>query len=145
MFASQFPPAMGAEKPAAEVEKIRADLEEAFDSCHHWGGEEPYDKERAEQIRTGYERNCPAAFAEARAALTALPDDPKVAAIIVDLEDYVGPNAFEDQRVVRDARTKQRLCVNAAQFYSVPQNRELRFTGYFEEFCPSEAAVLRVR
>jgi len=85
------------------------------------------------------------AFAEARAAFAALPDDPRVAAIIVDLEDYVGPYAFKDLRVVRDARTKERLCANAARFFVVAENQELRFTGYFEEFCPAEAVILPAR
>ncbi len=145
MLLIPLPPATGAEKPAAEIEKIRTDLGEAFESCHHWGGEEPYDEERAAQIRTGYERDCPVAFAAARAAFAALPDDPKVAAIIVDLEDYVGPHAFEGQRVAGDAPTKKRLCANAARFYSDPEAREIRFTGYFEAFCPSEAAGLPAR
>jgi len=132
--------AMAEEISTGEIEKIRADLQEAFDSCHHWGGEEPYDEERARQLKAGYERDCPVAFAEARAAFAALPDDPKVAAIIVDLEDYIGPYSFADQRVAGDARTKERLCANAARFYGDPENRESRFTGYFEEFCPSETA-----
>ncbi|MDH3231781.1 MAG: hypothetical protein OEN55_18475 [Alphaproteobacteria bacterium] len=144
-FAIHVPQAMAADKPAAEIEAIRAGLEEAFDSCHHWGGEEPYDDDRAGQIRRGYERDCPVAFASARAALAALPDDPKVAAIIIDLEDYIGPYAFEGQRVVVDDRTKKRLCANAASFYGDPGNRGLRFTGYFEEFCPAEAAILPAR
>ena len=146
LLAAQFPPAIAGEKPpAAEIEKIRAGVLDAFEACHHWGGEEPYDEERAAQIRAGYERDCPAAFAEARAAFAALPEDPKVAAIIVDLEDYVGPHAFKDQRVVRDARTKQHLCVNAARFYADATNRDLRFSGYFEAFCPSEGAILPAR
>jgi hypothetical protein len=145
VLANPLPQAMGAERPAAEIEKIRADLEAAFEACHHWGGEEPYYEERAEQIRTGYERDCPVAFAAARAAFAALPDDPEVAAIIVDLEDYVGPYSFEDQRVAGDARTKKRLCGNAAWFYGARENRGLRFTGYFEGFCPAEAAILPAR
>ena len=86
-----------------------------------------------------------AAFREKPASAQPLPDDPSIAAIIVDLEDYVGPYAFEDRRVIGDARTKERLCASAARFYADPENREIRFTGYFEAFCPSEAAGLPAR
>jgi len=127
--------------PKAERAAIRANLQKAFVNCEHWGGEEPYDDQRAAQIRRGLERDCVTAFLRAEHALKKMPGDPLVAAIVVDLESYAGPS-FPAQRLAPDAATREKLCTTAARHHATPADGRPRFRGYFEEFCPAQAAGL---
>lgn len=127
--------------PETERAAIRAKLYKAFVICEHWGGEEPYDDRRAAEIRRGFERDCITAFLRARHALKTMPDDPLVAAIAVDLESYAGP-AFPDERLAADEAIKEKLCATAARQHAKPAGGRPRFRGYFDEFCPAQAAGL---
>lgn len=127
--------------PKAERTAIRAKLEKAFAICEHWGGEEPYGEKRAADIKRGFERDCLTAFLQARHALKAMPDDPLVAAVAIDLESYAGPS-FPDQRLAADAAAREKLRTTAARHHAKPSDGKPRFRGYFEELCPAQAAGL---
>ena len=127
--------------PKAERAAIRAKLEKSFANCEHWGGEEPYDEQRAADIKRGFERDCLTAFLQARHALETMPDDPLVAAVAVDLESYAGPS-FPEQRIAADAAAKEQLCTLAARYHAKPTVDGPSFRGYFEDLCPAQAAAL---
>lgn len=139
------PPAAAEQEPTgdpkAERAAIRAKLGKAFTICAHWGGEAPYDDQRAAQIKRGFERDCLAALLQARHALQAMPGDPMVAAVAIDLESYAGPS-FPEQRLAPDAETREQLCTAAARHHAKPAGGKPRFRGYFEELCPAQAAGL---
>lgn len=127
--------------PKAERAAIRAKLEKAFAICEHWGGEEPYDEQRAADIKRGFERDCLVAFLQAQHALAAMPGDPLVAAVAIDLESYAGA-LFPEQRLAPDAASKEKLCATAAHYHAKPAGGRPIFRGYFEELCPAQAAEL---
>ena len=52
------PPPAAPESPPAAPDATATKAIEAADLCHHWGGEEPYDKKRAAEIAAGSKRDC---------------------------------------------------------------------------------------
>jgi len=119
---------------SADLGMTRGELHEAFEMCEHWGGEEPFDEERARDILEGLARDCAAAIEQAKQAMALFPADPAIAAIVVDLADYVG--AAKAKQIVRDSQAKDRLCSLAATYYRDFDEAESRFRGYFDSWCP---------
>ncbi|RKI71952.1 hypothetical protein D7X55_08410 [Corallococcus sp. AB049A] len=76
------PPPKPAPGPAAASRQLPSDVT-AFvsrqEECHHWGGEEPYSKERAREIRAAAERlACERLEADARALRSKYQDNREV-------------------------------------------------------------------
>ena len=57
------------------------DVQNALDACEHWGGEEPYDEERARDIAAGAEQDCAHYKQVLREARTRYPENEALAAM----------------------------------------------------------------
>jgi hypothetical protein len=122
------------------IERTRRALGEAVEACEHWGGEEPYDEERAADIMAGFERDCPAALELARESYWTSPSDPVIAAMVTDLLGYLGPLAEAEEPWSRPS-TKQEICDIADFFYRAMTKYYPRSRVYFEDACPAGAAA----
>src|ERR1700674_1613332 len=75
-------------RPSAALETATVQaVDEAFARCHYWEGEEG---EKDPPRATGMAQDCPPAIRKARDAYKLYPDDSRLAAIIVQLADYLG-------------------------------------------------------
>jgi hypothetical protein len=123
------------------VIKSRKELDRAFELCEHWGGEEPYDAAREADIVAGFDRDCAAALELARESYWTSPQDPVIAAIVVDLLGFLGATDDPDAPW-SDAGNDQEICHSAAFFHRALAKYYPRFRGYFDEACPAQAAAL---
>ncbi len=121
---------------SADLGMTRGKLHDAFEMCEHWGGEEAFDEERARDILEGSERDCAVAIEQAKKATALFPEDPIIAAIVVDLADYVG--ATKAKEMIQDSQAKDRLCSLAATYYRDFEEAKSRFRAYFDSWCPSQ-------
>ncbi len=121
--------------------KSRKELDRAFELCEHWGGEEPYDAAREADIVAGFDRDCAAALELARESYWTSPQDPVIAAIVVDLLGFLGATDDPDAPW-SDAGNDQEICHSAAFFHRALAKYYPRFRGYFDEACPAQAAAL---
>lgn len=58
---------------------------DSYESCHHWGGEEPYDAARAKEIADGSKRDCTEAMKVVERAMAAKERTPKTAAYMLQI------------------------------------------------------------
>ena len=119
----------------AQLREARTRLDQAWEMCEHWGGEEAYSEARARDIEEGHARDCGVAADQAKTTLTRFPEDPAIAAIVVDLAAYLGyPHS---KQVIADPASAARLCAFATAHYRDTKEGRVRFRGYFEDVCPS--------
>jgi hypothetical protein len=97
--------------PDAQVQdtSARRTLRGAVEMCLHWGGEEPYDEERARQLAEGSERDCSRAAHLAREALARFPNDGHLNALALVLVGYHGQPSIADE-LAGDGKTRARRC-----------------------------------
>ena len=98
---------------AEEKDPAVIELRQSHMNCHHWLGEEPFDKERAEEIKQGIASDCPKALAAAEKNLTAGEKYATAAAFILQIVDIA---AQGDERKKWEPRFPA-LCQQAAAYF----------------------------
>jgi hypothetical protein len=99
------------------VDEARSEANTSFDACHHWGGEEPYDDGRAQEIATGQKRDCTRSISILIQARKAFPNDAILSAIGVDLMGYVWPD-HGARDLFKSARDLEKACQRASDLYA---------------------------
>jgi hypothetical protein len=115
-----------------------AELEAAYESCHHWAGEEAYSSARGREIARGAKRDCTAAAKVASAALAQREHSAKVAGLLLRIADVTG-NA---NKAVWKKRIPQ-LCVASERYFAelVPAD-DADAQSTVIELCPALARKL---
>jgi hypothetical protein len=136
---SNRPPVSASPFSATPVEEwTPADLADAhalangaFEDCHHWGGEEPYDEDRAKQIAEGQKMACTRANGIVVQARKHHPSDPLLAAIAIDLVGYLADLHGADALFKNDEEIEA-ACQLASDLYM----DEKRSEAYARSVCP---------
>ena len=82
---------------------------EAIDFCMHWFGEEPYDEERALEIKNGINRDCSSAQKIAERVYRQYPRNNKLYGPLIELHD-LGYFDIPEQNL-------KRLCLDAKPYF----------------------------
>jgi hypothetical protein len=113
-------------------------LEQAYEACHHWAGEEATDARRQRQINAGLRRDCGAALQAAKRALRSRETpSPAAAGLILRIVAAAGGFGSEAARLARNAR---QLCDRALPYFQAGEPAEdPDAQAEYRSLCPQQA------